>query len=57
MALVVQPVTAEEEAELRRRAASRTLPARVVERAKMIRLLRERSGAARHPRSWPRSGI
>lgn len=36
MALQVRPWTAAEEAELRRRAASRTLPARVVERAKLI---------------------
>ena len=41
MALEVRPLTAEEEAELRRRAASRTLPARAVERAKMIMLLRD----------------
>jgi transposase len=39
MALEVRPLTAEEAAELRRRAASRTLPARVVERARMIVLL------------------
>jgi len=41
MALEVRPLTADEEAELRRRAAARTLPARVVERAKMIVLLHE----------------
>jgi transposase len=41
VALELRPLTAEEDAELRRRAASRTLPARVVERAKMIVLLRE----------------
>jgi transposase len=41
MALEVRPPTAEEDAELRRRAASRTLPARVVQRAKMTRLLHE----------------
>ena len=37
MARRVRPVTAEEGMELRRRVASRTLPARVVERARMIR--------------------
>jgi transposase len=36
MALQVRSWTAAEEAELRRRAASRTLPVRVVERAKLI---------------------
>ena len=36
MAVQVRPLTAEEEHELGRRAASRTLPARVVERATMI---------------------
>ena len=36
MALHVRPLTAEEACELRRRVASRTLPARVVERATMI---------------------
>jgi transposase len=41
MALGVRPLTAEEAAELGRRAASRTLPARVVERAKMIVLMHE----------------
>ena len=41
MALGVRSLTAEEEVELRRRAASRTLPARVVERAKMIVLVSE----------------
>jgi transposase len=41
MALGVRPLTAEEEAELRRRAAARALPARTVERAKMIVLLHE----------------
>lgn len=41
MVLGVRPPTAEEAAELRRRAASRTLPARMVERAKMIVLLQE----------------
>jgi transposase len=40
-ALQVRPLTAEESAELGRRAASRTLPARVVERAKLILLLHE----------------
>ena len=40
-AVQVRPLTAEESAELRRRAASRTLPARVVERAKLILLLHE----------------
>ena len=39
--LQVRPLTAEGDAGLRRRAASRTLPARVVERAKMILLLHE----------------
>jgi transposase len=41
MALGVRPLTADEAGELRRRAASRTLPARVVERAKMIVLVYE----------------
>ena len=41
MALGVRPLTAEEEGELRRRVAARTLPARVVERAKMIVLVHE----------------
>ena len=41
LALEVRPLTADEEAELRRRAASRTLPPRVVERARMIILLHE----------------
>ena len=36
MALRVRPLTAEEETEVRRRVSSRTLPARVVERARMI---------------------
>lgn len=36
MALRVRPLTAEEQTELRRRVASRTAPARVVERARMI---------------------
>jgi transposase len=40
-ALQVRSLTAEEAAELRRRAASRTLPARVVERARMVLLLHE----------------
>ncbi len=41
MVLEVRPLTAEEDAELRRRAPSRTLPARGVERAKMIVLVHE----------------
>jgi len=41
MALGVRPLTAEEETELRRRAATRTVPARTVERAKLIWLLHE----------------
>jgi transposase len=41
MALGVRPLTAEEETELRRRAAARTVPARTVERAKLIWLLHE----------------
>jgi transposase len=41
MALRVRPLTAEEETELRRRVSSRTLPARVVERARMIWYLHE----------------
>ena len=41
MALRVRPLTAEEETELRRRVSSRTLPARVVERARMIWHLHE----------------
>ena len=41
MALGVRSLTAEEEVELRRRAAARTLPARVVERAKMILFMHE----------------
>jgi transposase len=41
MALEVRPLTADEGTELRRRAGARPLPARVVERAKMILLLRE----------------
>ncbi len=41
MALQVRSWTATEEAELRRRAASRTLPARVVERAKLICCLQD----------------
>ncbi len=41
MALRVRPLTAEEETELRRRTTSRTLPARVVERARMIWALHE----------------
>ena len=40
-ALQVRPLTAGEDAEVRRRAASRTLPTRVVERAKLILLLHE----------------
>jgi transposase len=40
-ALQVRSLTAEEAAELRRRASSRTLPARVVERARMVLLLHE----------------
>jgi transposase len=36
IALQVRPLTAEEATELQRRVASRTLPARVVERAKMV---------------------
>jgi transposase len=39
--LAVRPLTAEEVTELRRRAAARTLPARMVERAKLISLLHE----------------
>jgi transposase len=39
--LEVRPLTAEEATELRRRAAARTLPARAVERAKLIWLLHE----------------
>jgi transposase len=54
MALGVRPLTADEEAELRRRAASRTLPARVVERAKMILLLR---GGQRVPAVAARLGV
>jgi transposase len=41
MALRVRPLTAEEATELRRRVASRTLPARAVERARMIWFLHE----------------
>ena len=41
MALQVRRLTAEEETELRRRMASRTLPARMVERARMIWSLHE----------------
>ena len=41
MALRVRPLTAEEETELRQRVASRTLPARVVERARMIWFLHQ----------------
>ncbi len=41
MALRVRPLTAEEETELRRRTTSRTLPARAVERARMIWALHE----------------
>jgi transposase len=40
IALQVRPLTAEEEAELARRVASRTLPARVVERARMVWFVR-----------------
>jgi transposase len=39
--LTVRSLTTEEETELRRRAAARTLPARAVERAKLIWLLHE----------------
>jgi transposase len=42
--LAVRPLTAEEETELRRRAVARTLPARTVERAKLICLLCEGAG-------------
>lgn len=42
--LALRPLTAEEEAELGRRAAARTLPARTVERAKLICLVHEGQG-------------
>ena len=44
--MAVRPLTAEEERELRRRAAARTLPARTGERAKLICLLAEGAGVA-----------
>jgi transposase len=54
MALQVRPLTAEEERALRRRMASRTLPAREVERAKLIWWLHE---GARVPAVARRLGV